>query len=114
LKFSIAYAKNLSYSKTNYYLKIWSYFKAIIHFQAIIHLDFGLNPEAQLLFEASNTIQRPIEKVFKSPINEGSIHQQVFFCVEITRMTSSYNSKRSLDNIGLEKNFFNAKKLSYI
>ena len=34
-----------------------SVFEAITHFQAIIPLDFGLNPEAQLLFEASNTTQ---------------------------------------------------------
>ena len=44
-----------------------------------------------------------------TPIDDGSIHQLVFFCVEITRMTSSYNSKRCLDNIGLENKFFERK-----
>jgi len=34
------------------------------------------------------------------------------FFVKIIRMTSSYNFKRSLDNIGLEKIFFKVKKIN--
>ena len=35
----------------------------------------------------------------------GQFINRCFFCVEITRMTSSYNSKHSFYNISLEKNY---------